>query len=172
MNHSVSDIVVNQFTRSLVGLKGILGKATEFATDRKFKEDNFLDLRLAPDMFPFVRQVQMTTDTAKGAVARLTGKKAPVFEDTEKTMAELQTRVEKTIEFIKTATAEDFKDYKTARIEVPWRQGVHMMGEDYLVSHVIPNFYFHLATTYSILRGHGVALGKQDFLGEQNWRKN
>lgn len=172
MNHSVSDIVVNQFTRSLVGLKAILKKASEFAAERKFKEDSFLELRMAPDMFPLVRQVQMVTDTSKGAVARLTGKKAPVFEDNEKTMAELFTRIDKTIEYIRTATPKDFENYATAKIEVPWRPGVYMTGEDYLSSHAIPNFYFHVVTTYGLLRQHGVAVGKNDFLGEQNWRQN
>jgi hypothetical protein len=171
MQHSVYDLISNQFSRSLVAMKGVLNKASEHAKARKFDENHFLTLKLAPDMFDFKRQVQIATDNAKGAVARLTGKTAPVFDDTEKTLQELVQRIDKTIEFLSSAKPEDFKDYASKKASFPWRPGVYLTGEDYLVSHAIPNFYFHSATAYNLLRAAGVEIGKGNFLGEQKWNQ-
>jgi hypothetical protein len=171
MQHNVNDIIVNQFTRSLKALKNILKTAEAHATERKFDPNLFLDMRLAPDMFPLVRQVRFVSDTAKGAVSRLSGKTAPVFEDNEKTMEELINRVQRTIDYVAEFKKETFADYKTKKVSFPFYPGVHLTGEDYLVQHAIPNFYFHISTTYSLLRASGVKIGKQDYLGEQNWLK-
>ena len=171
MQHSVNDFVVNQYTRSLIALKGLLGKAREHAKERQFDENLFLQTRFAPDMFPLVRQVQITTDLAKAAVAKLADKPMPAFPDEEKTMEELFTRIDKTIDFVRSFKESDFKDYATKTMTFPWRPGVSLSGADYLVSHSIPNFYFHLNTTYLLLRANGVNVGKGDFLGEQNWKK-
>ncbi|MBY0316396.1 MAG: DUF1993 domain-containing protein [Bdellovibrionales bacterium] len=172
MNHSVNDIVVNQYTRSLNALKGILGKARAFARERNFDENNLLQLRLAPDMFPLVRQVQIVSDGAKAAVAKLANKSMPSFPDEEKTMEELFVRIDKTIHFLKEFEKEEFKDYSQQKMSFPWNPGNYLMGEDYLVSHSLPNLYFHMSTVYSILRLHGVPLGKSDYLGNQNWKKD
>lgn len=172
MNHSVHDLVSVQFSRSLGALHGLLKKAQAHASERKFDENLFLQLRVAPDMFPLIKQVQVATDNAKGAGARLTGKTAPVFEDKETTLAELLTRIEKTREFLQSLNEKDFEAYAEKKISFPWYPGVHMMGSDYLSSHALPNFYFHMNTAYLLLRGAGVALGKRDFLGEQNWIKD
>lgn len=171
MKHDVNDIVVNQFTRSLNALKNILKKAKSHAEERKFDPNMYLDMRLAPDMFPLSRQVQIVTDNAKGAVARLTGKTAPVFEDGKTTLDELLARIDKTIDFLATTKAEDFADYASKKASFHWKPDVYMMGDDYLVSHVIPTFYFHMTTTYALLRQCGVHIGKADYLGEQNWKK-
>jgi len=171
MQTNVHENIVVQFTRSLDGLKNILKKAREFAIERKFDENNLLQLRLSPDMFALVKQVQIATDTAKGAVARLSGKSAPVFADNETTLNELLNRIDATIHFIQEFKASDFKDFQNAKISFPWYPGKFIMGEDFLTSHAIPNFYFHLTTTYALLRSNGVNLGKVDFLGSQNWQK-
>lgn len=171
MQHSVHELTAIQFTRGLKGLKEILKKAQSYASDRKFDENNFLQLRLAPDMFPLVRQVQITTDTAKGAVARLSGKTPPSFPDEEKTMAELIARVDRTIGYLREFSEKDFGDYTQQKISFPWKPAEHLMGADFLSSHAIPNFYFHLATTYALFRLHGLPIGKSDYLGEQNWKK-
>lgn len=172
MNHGLHDLISVQFIRSLRGLKGMLGKATEFAEQRKFDPNSFLQLRLAPDMFPFVRQIQIATDGAKGAASRLTGKPAPSFPDEEKTIPELMARIDKTIEYLNGFKPEDFRDYEGRTMAFPWNPGAYLKGADYLSSHALPNFYFHVATAYNILRLHGVQLGKGDYLGEQNWNKN
>ncbi|MCB9072792.1 MAG: DUF1993 domain-containing protein [Bdellovibrionaceae bacterium] len=170
MKHSVNDLIVNQYISGLKALKGILKKAQAFAAERKFDENSFLQLRLAPDMFPLVKQVQIVSDTAKGTVAKLAAKAAPVFEDNEKTLSELFTRIDKTIDFLKEFKNEEFSQYTNQKITFHWNPGVYMMGDDYLVTHSIPNFYFHMTIVYSLLRLHGVCLGKGDFLGEQNFK--
>lgn len=172
MKHNVHDLVSVQFSRSLKALKGLLLKAREAAKERKFDENLYLQMRMAPDMFPFVKQVQIATDTAKGAGARLTGKTAPVFEDKEATLEELLQRIDKTVEFLGTLSKEDFEGYEKKSISFPWYPGVHMNGDDFLSSHALPNFYFHMTTVYLMLRSNGLVIGKRDFLGEQNWIKD
>lgn len=171
MKHSVHDLIAVQFSRSLLGLKGLLLKARAHAETRKFDENLFLQLRVAPDMFPFVKQIQITTDGAKGAAARLTGKTAPVFADNETTLTQLIERIERTVEFLQSTSEKDYEGYESRTMAFPWSPGVHLKGFDYLSSHAIPNFYFHMTTAYTLLRSSGVEVGKGDFLGEQNWIK-
>ena len=172
MKHSVHDLIAVHFTRSLVALKGLLAKARAHAEARKFDENLFLQTRVAPDMFPFVKQIQIATDGAKGAAARLTGKTAPVFADDETTLAQLIDRIDRTIAFLQSTSEKDYEGYELRTMAFPWRPGVHMQGFDYLSSHAIPNFYFHMTTAYTLLRSSGVQIGKNDFLGEQNWVKD
>lgn len=172
MSQYVYDIAVVQFTRSLRGLKKCLEEAQKFAKERGFDDKAFLDLKAAPDMFPFVRQVQIMTDGAKGGVARLSGKQAPVFEDNETTMSQLLERIDKTIAYMSEFKPADFTNYKDQTIRFPWFPGYHMGGHDFFESHLIPNFYFHYTTAYVLLRNAGVNLGKKEFLGNQNWKKD
>jgi hypothetical protein len=169
MQHDIHDIVVNQYTRTLEALRGILLKAQEHAKERKFDENSFLQLRIAPDMFPLVRQVQIACDGAKFACAKLSGKPAPAFADEEKTLEELFQRINKTLEFIQGFKKEDFKAYEAQKITFPWYPGKAIMGNDYIISHSIPNFFFHVSAVYMLIRGAGVNIGKADFLGKQNW---
>lgn len=171
MKHEVSDLIINQFTRSLKSLRSILIKTKHYASERKFDENNFLQLRLAPDMFPFVRQVQIASDIAKASAARLTGKAAPSFPDDEKTIDQLLERIDRTVGYISEFKSSDFDGYQNHKISFPWNPGAHLKGDDYLSSHALPNFYFHMTTAYNILRLHGLPLGKGDYLGEQNWQK-
>ena len=169
MQHDVSDIVSTQFTRTLEALRTILTKAQDHAKERKFDENLYLDMKLAPDMLNFTRQIQIACDTAKFACARLSGKTGPVFDDKEKTMAELIARVSNTLEYVNGFKKEDFANYKTVSVSFPWKPGVSMNGADYLASHAIPNLYFHTSMAYALLRQSGVLIGKGDFLGKQNW---
>lgn len=171
MNHSVHDLVSTQFSRTLKALRNCLKKAQTHAVDRKFDENLFLQTRIAPDMFPLARQVQIACDTAKGTIARLSGKTAPSFADDEKTLTELMARIDKTLEYVQSAKPEDFADYKTQKISFPWNPGPHLNGEDYLVSFALPNFFFHSSMVYALLRAGGVAIGKNDFLNELNWKQ-
>ncbi len=153
--------------RSLGSLKSFLAEASESAEQRGFPADRFLSLRLAPDMFDLCRNVQTACDTAKFAPARLSGKSAPSHPDTETTMEELVARIEKTIEYLKTFNEEDFQGAASRQIELPFLpEGKCLLGDQYLNGFVLPNFYFHLTTTYSILRHNGVLLGKRKFIGE------
>lgn len=170
MQPTVNEIIVEQFSRSLGNLKNLLKKATTHAHDRKFDENLFLQSKLATDMFPLLRQVQIACDTAKLSCARLSGTQAPAFPDEEKTISELLTRIDKTLEYLKTFATDDFKDYENQKISFFWNPGKHIMGHDYVISYAIPNFYFHLTTAYAILRSNGVHLGKGDYLGEMQWK--
>lgn len=170
MQPTVNELVVDQFSRSLGNLKNILKKGQAHAQDRKFDENLFLQTKLAADMFPFIRQVQITCDIAKATCARLTGTTAPSFPDDEKSITELFARIDKTLDYVKTFTGNDFKGYENQKISFPWNPGKHLMGHDYLISYALPNFYFHLAASYALLRSNGVHLGKGDYLGEIQWK--
>ncbi len=171
MKHEiVFDIISTQFLSSLRSLKDCLLKAKTHAEVNKFSPDKYLDMKLAPDMFNFTKQVQMVSDNAKGAVSRLSGKEAPRFEDNEKTFEELLARLEKTINYISDFKSDDFKNYQNQKVSFPWYPGKFLQGHDYLVTFALPNFYFHMTTTYSLLRNAGVQVGKGDFLGNLNWQ--
>jgi hypothetical protein len=159
--------------RSLENLSKILTKAEEFADSRKTERHDFrealLNDRLVFDQFPLVRQVQIACDNGKAAAARLSGAEPPSMEDTEKTFAELQARIVKTLEYMRTVTPEsivgrDEEIVPTANLKR--RYGVDTLnGHEYASRYILPNFYFHVATAYGILRKNGVPLGKADYLG-------
>lgn len=162
---------VPQFVRLLNSLKGLIKKAEAHAEAKKFDPTILLQARLAPDMYPFVKQVQVTTDMAKGCAARLAGKEPPKYEDNEKTVSELYERIDKTIAYLNTFKADDFRGCEDRRINLPWAPGKYMMGGEYAMEMALPNVYFHLTTAYGILRHNGVELGKGDFMGNINIRE-
>lgn len=159
-----------QFSRTLHNLSSQLDKAQAFADLRKFDAKNLLQDRLAPDQFDFTRQVQITCDTAKSFAEKLTGKEAPKHEDHESTVAELQQRIAKTIQFLATVKAEDFKGWEDRQVTNPRREGKYLPATEWVMQQAIPNFYFHATTAYAILRTNGIEVGKKDFLGELNYR--
>jgi hypothetical protein len=151
---------------NLKNLAAILKKGADHAKARGIEPDVLINARLAPDMFPLVRQVQIATDSAKGAAARLAGVDVPSFPDTEKSFPELQARVARTIAFLKSVKPAQLEDADQRDIQLQLRMGsVGFDGESYLVGWALPNFYFHVTTAYNILRHNGVDLGKWDFLG-------
>jgi uncharacterized protein len=153
------------YLQQLKALVGMLDKAEAHATAKKIDPNAFLQARLFPDMFTFVRQVQLTTDFAKGATARLAGVDLPSYPDIETTFPELKARIEKTIAFIETLKPEQFAGAETRDITIKIAGNpVTFKGEAYLVNFAIPNFYFHLTTVYALLRSNGVELGKGDFV--------
>ncbi len=155
------------FVRMLGNMLNWLDKAEAHATARKFDSVNYLGLRLAPDMLPFSRQIQITSDGAKGCVARLAGVEVPKWDDSEATLADLRARVVKTSEYVQTFSAGQIDGSEEREILLPTRQGepLRFIGESYLKHYVLPNFYFHATTTYALLRHAGVELGKRDYLG-------
>jgi hypothetical protein len=167
MKVSVHMLVVDQVTHSLQQVLGFLDKAVAYAEAKKFDPLVLVNARLAPDMHPFVRQIQFISDTAKFGVARLTGLEAPKFEDTEKTIDELRARIKKTIDYIKSvpASAFDGAEDRDISIKLPNRT-IEMKGGTYLRGWLLPNFFFHATTAYAILRHNGVDVGKRDFLGD------
>jgi len=163
--HSAS---VPIFTRTLGNLLAWFDKAEAHAAARKFDPAVLLAARLAPDMLPFTKQVQIACDSAKFGVARLAGGEAPKFDDNEASFGELRTRVQKTIDYVNSVPAAQIDGSEGREVLVPTRGGEPMRftGEAYLKHFVLPNFFFHTTTAYALLRHNGVELGKRDFLGE------
>ena len=159
-----------QFSKMLANLDKILDKAQKFSELKKFDAANLLNSRLAPDQFNFIRQVQIACDTAKFAVAKLTGIEAPKFEDNEATLAELHQRISKTLEFLSTIKPEAWKGWETRKTLNPRKEGKYLPGDEFLTQHALPNFYFHMNAAYGILRHNGVDLGKMDYLGVITYR--
>jgi len=166
MTISMHSASVPIFVRMLGNLLTWLDKAEAHATAKKFDTSVLLASRLAPDMLPFTNQIQIACDAAKFGVARLGGVEAPKFEDTETNLAELRTRVQKTIDYVQSVPASQIDGSDDRDITVPRRDGPMVVkGETYLKNFVLPNFFFHVTTTYALLRHNGVDLGKSDFLG-------
>ncbi|MEI6864247.1 MAG: DUF1993 domain-containing protein [Candidatus Adlerbacteria bacterium] len=157
---SVYEFTLPVFIKMLGGLKGVLKKAGEHGLD----EATLLNDKLAEDMFPLVKQVQVATDNAKGCAARLSGTENPKFEDTETTLAELDARIDKTVEYLKTFTKESFAGAEQVQATFPYFPGKFMPGFDYAREYAIPNFFFHVATAYAIVRKNGVQVGKADYI--------
>lgn len=168
MSINTYELTVTTFTRGLNNLVTFMDKAKAFADAKKFDVDTLVTARLAPDMYPFVKQVQIACDTAKATPARLLEKDPPKHEDNEKTFAELRERVSKTLKYLGTFKAEDFVGCEDHRVNLPWAAGKWMHGGEYVPQMALPNFYFHLATAYGILRHNGVDVGKMDFIGNVN----
>jgi hypothetical protein len=166
MKISMYTLSVESFIHGLTQLSGLLDKAVAYAESKKFDPTILANSRLAPDMLPLIRQVQIASDTSKGAAARLTGQEPPKFEDNEKTIPELKERIAKTIDYLRSVPASAFEGAEDRDIRIPLRdRTLEMKGLKYLQLWAIPNFYFHVTTTYAILRHNGVDIGKRDYLG-------
>jgi hypothetical protein len=157
---------VPRFVNILGNLSRILDKAQAYSEARKLGAEALTAYRLFPDMLPMTAQVQIACDTAKGAVARLAGVEIPVYEDNEKTLADLKERVARTIAFIQTVTPEQIDGTEDKEIVIKrGDQETRFNGLQFLLGRVVPNFYFHVTTAYNILRHNGVEIGKRDYLG-------
>jgi uncharacterized protein len=166
MSISMSSASVPIFLRMLDNLVQWLDKAEAHAAAKKFDSSVYLAARLAPDMLPFTKQVQIACDTAKFTVARLAGVEGPKFDDTESSVADLRERVRATAAFVKSVPAAQLDGSEERDVTIPRRDGpVVMKGEAYLKHFALPNFFFHMTTAYALLRHYGVDLGKMDFLG-------
>jgi uncharacterized protein len=167
MSLSMHASSVPVFSRMFANALVWLDKAQAHAEARKFDPANYLGLRLAPDMLPLTRQVQIATDGAKGCVARLAGVDVPKWDDNEATFDDVRARLRRARDYVQTFTPAQFEGSESREIVLPMRVGdpLRFNGENYLKHFVLPNLYFHLTTTYALLRHAGVDLGKRDFLG-------
>lgn len=154
------------FIRMLENTASILDKAVAYAEAKKFDPVILVNARLAPDMYPLNRQIQIATDMVKGCAARLAGVEVPSYEDNETTFAELQARIAKTVAFLQSLNAGqiDGSEDKPIHLQMRTRE-LNFLGQPYLLHFVLPNFYFHITTTYAILRHNGVDIGKLDYVG-------
>ncbi len=166
MSLSMYQASIPAFVRILGNLSAILDKAAAHAEIKEIDPAVFVNARLAPDMFPLARQIQIASDGVKGCAARLSGIEVPSYPDTETTFAELQARIAKTAAFIQSVDPAKIEgsEEKTVTLKIRNKE-ISFTGRDYLFNFVIPNFYFHVTAAYAILRHNGVEIGKMDFLG-------
>jgi hypothetical protein len=162
MSFTIYEASVPVFANSLKNVAAWLDKALAEGGD----EAALVEARLAPDMRPFPAQIQMASDSAKNAVARLTGVDAPVMPDTEASFAELTDRCRRTVAFVESADPKAFEGAEDREVILRFPNGIgyRFTGREYLTGFALPNFFFHVTTAYALLRAQGVALGKPDFL--------
>ncbi len=167
MSVSIYDLSVPVFIHTLGNLKSILQKALASAESRKFDPGILAGARLYPDMLPLARQVQIASDAAKSAAARLCGTEPPKYEDNETTVPELIARVDKTLDFLKGFKREQFEGAETRTVHFKNPRSEHTFSGLVFLRHwALPNFFFHVTTTYALLREAGVEIGKADYLGK------
>ena len=163
MTFSLYDASVPMFVRGLNVLAGLIDKAAASGLD----EESLMQGRLAPDMLPFVSQVRIATDLAKGAVARLADVEPMVLADHETTLAQLRARIVRTIASVESVGPAQFAGAETRAVQLKFPgMELNFEGAGYLTSFALPNFYFHVTTVYALLRHAGVALGKRDYMGQ------
>lgn len=162
MSFSIYDASAPVFVATFTNLQAWLDKALAEGKDEKA----LMEARLAPDMYPLPKQIQIASDTAKGAIARLAGIEAPSMADTEASFEELKARCQKTIDFINSVDRSKFDgaEGREVTLKFPNGMGYQFVGRDYLTNFALPNFFFHVTTTYALLRAAGVSIGKPDFL--------
>jgi len=154
------------FIHMLGNLSKILDKAATYAEAKKIDPAILINARLAPDMYPLSRQIQIATDMAKDCAARLGGIEIPSYVDNESTFPELQARIDKTVAFLQSVSAEQINGSgeRTVTLKIHGKE-IGFLGQPYLLHYVLPNFYFHITTAYAILRHNGLEIGKMDFVG-------
>jgi uncharacterized protein len=169
MTHPLYSASVPVFKQALGALDAILTKTEKYVAEKKIEPDALLQARLFPDMFPFVRQVQIACDFGKSVPARLASVDMPSYEDNERTFADLHARIAKTLAFAGSVDAAKFAGSEGREIVLrpgTPRERRFAGGESYLLSYGIPQFFFHVTTAYVLLRHNGVPIGKQDYMGE------
>ena len=166
MSLSMYDASAPRLAQMLRNLDAILAKAETHAAAKKIDPAVLLGARLFPDMLPMVKQVQIATDHAKGAVARLAGAEVPRYEDAEQSFDELRARIAKTLAFVESFAPAQFEgaEGRPTALRVGGKDW-SFSGRDYLLGFALPNFYFHLVTAYNILRHNGIEIGKAEYLG-------
>jgi hypothetical protein len=166
MSFSIYDASIPPMIRTLGNLSKFIDKAVQQAKQADTPLAGLLDARLAPDMHPFTRQIQIASDGAKGCAARLAGIEPPAMPDTETSFPELQARIAKTVDFLKSIDAAKLAGAEDREIVLKFPSGeMKFSGRDFLTGFALPNFYFHVTTAYALLRHKGIQIGKMDYLG-------
>lgn len=162
-------LTIPLMVKALTSLDKILERAAAHAESKKTPKRSFeealLNDRIIFDQLPLISQVRIACDNAKGGAARLAEVEIPTFEDDERTIADLKARIAKTLAFLETITPEQVVGKESVKILLPYWNGKHTTGFEYVTEYLLPNFYFHVTTAYSILRKNGVDIGKSDYIG-------
>jgi len=163
---SIYSMAIDTFAPMLRTLSNLLDKGAEHLRGQGKDPETLVNAKLAPDMFPLVKQVQIACDHAKGAAARLTGREPPKFEDNEQTLGELKSRIKRTLDYVEGVSSNDYEGAENRHIEFPLIDDLvlDVNGTQFLRDWALPHFYFHLVTAYDILRNQGVPIGKRDYL--------
>jgi hypothetical protein len=166
MSISIYTMAIDTFVPMLRTLSALLDKGAEHARAKGSDPEQLVDARLAPDMFPLVKQVQIACDHAKGAAARLSGREPPLMEDNERTLGELKSRIKRTLDYVEGISANDYEGAEKRHIKFPLIDDLvlDVNGTQFLRDWALPHFYFHVVTAYDILRHEGVPIGKRDYL--------
>src|ERR1700719_996505 len=162
-------LAIAQCTQAVKNIEAWLNKAEECAGAKNFDVGVLMTGRLAPDMKPFIYQVQSACDYVKAAAAWLSGQTPPKHEDNEQTIDEVRARIRKTVAFAESVTEAQYAGAAERKVSLSWAPGKVLGGEDYLLQMTIPNVYFHIVMAYAILRHNGVDVGKMNFLGPIRW---
>jgi hypothetical protein len=166
MAFTIYDASIPTMIATLQNLSKIVDKAVTQAKQKDLPLQSLLDARLAPDMHPFTRQIQIASDSAKGAAARLAGVEPPSFPDTETTFPELQARIAKTIDFLKSVDSSKLAGAEDRNVELKTpNRTFNLTGAQFITGFALPNFFFHVTTAYGLLRHKGIEIGKMDYLG-------
>jgi uncharacterized protein len=166
MRISMHALSIDIFTNALTNLSVLLEKGAAYAAARKFDSSVLVSSRLAPDMLPLAKQIQIACDVAKNSAARLAGTQPPRFEDNEKTIEELRARIAKTLDYLKSIPASALEGSEDRDIKVPaGERTLEFKGLAFVQRWALPNVFFHVTTAYNILRHNGVDIGKRDYLG-------
>lgn len=166
MSISVYDLAVATTSRLLKNMDKIVTKAEDYARESDIEPSVLLQARLFPNMRNFIFQIQVMTDVAKGAAARLSGTEAPKWSDDEETFADVHARIRKALDYLATFKPEQFEGSESREIQLKLRdRSVDFTGQSYLLGFVLPNVCFHMTTAYNLLRHNGLDIGKRDFLG-------
>lgn len=167
MTNPLYNASVPVLKQMLSALSDVLKKAEDHAAAKNIDPDAYLTARLYPDMFPLKRQVQIATDFAKGIASRLAGAEVPSWENTETTFADLQALIAKTLAHVASFTPEQFE--QSEKLEIVLRPGTpkekKLSASAYLLHYGLPQFFFHVTTSYAILRHNGIEVGKRDYMG-------
>ena len=171
MSFTLYSMAMDTFVPMLGTLSNLLDKGAEHMKAKGQEPNSLTDARLAPDMFPLARQVQIACDQVKSVAARLSGQEPPKFEDNEKTLDDLKARIRRTLDYVKGVPASSYQGAETRRVGFPLMEGyeLDMDGAQYVRDWAFPNFYFHVVTAYDILRNQGVQIGKQDYLAHAGY---
>jgi uncharacterized protein len=162
---SMHQVSLPHFVLMLGNLSAILDKASAHAEAKKINQAVFVNARLAPDMYPLSRQIQIAADMAKACAARLAGIEIPRYEDNETTLADFKARIAKTVAFLHSTSADQIDGSEERMVTIKmFDKEVVYSGQHYLLEIIIPHFYFHVTTAYAILRHHGVDIGKRDYI--------
>jgi len=163
---SLYQSTIPQFKNTLAQIEKWLDEGVAFAASKKFDANVLLSSRLAPDQYPLVRQIQAACDSAKATPARLTGQEPPKHADTETTIDEIRARIAKVVAYLDTFAPADFEGAEARKVVLPFIPDKYLLGADYVNQLQLPNFYFHAAHAYAILRHNGVGLGKTAYIGQ------